>query len=62
MSNFYEDNRALFVELDEVTEAASAAMDADDMEAWAEAAGRGAEIHNELAQFRGSASEGEATE
>lgn len=47
--NAYDANRDLFEELDRVTKAASEAMDADDMDAWATHAGRGAELHKEIA-------------
>lgn len=42
--------RALFDELDAAQKAADAARAADDGAAWLEAAGRGAEIHEELAR------------
>ncbi|GGK61757.1 hypothetical protein Sme01_03620 [Sphaerisporangium melleum] len=45
--------RALFDELHETTQAAVAALAADDGEAWLAAATRGAEIHEVLAQRNG---------
>ena len=53
MSATYDANRDLFEELDRVTEAASDAMDADDMDAWSARAGRGAELYKELAERLG---------
>lgn len=49
----FADRRPLWDELDKVQKAASAALAADDWQAWAEAAGRGAEIHEELARIQG---------
>ncbi|MGI5414258.1 hypothetical protein [Actinomadura luteofluorescens] len=51
--NVYEANRALFEELDRETNAASAAMDADDMDAWNTHAGRAAELHKQIAERLG---------
>jgi hypothetical protein len=51
--NAYEANRALFEELDHETKAASAAMDADDMDAWNAHAGRAAEIYQQIAERLG---------
>lgn len=48
--NAYEANRPLFEELDREFKAASAAMAADDMDAWATHAGRGAELYKQIAQ------------
>jgi hypothetical protein len=48
-----DEQRALFDELDKTYKAASAALAADDMQTWAEHAGRGAEIHEELARRNG---------
>lgn len=45
-----ESLRPLFDELDGETKAAFAAMQANDMDAWAQHAGRGAQIHEELAR------------
>ena len=52
-ANAYDANRALFEELDRETAAASEAMDADDMDAWATHAARGAELHKEIAERLG---------
>lgn len=41
--------RALFDDLDASVQGARAALEASDMQAWAEHAGRGAEIHEALA-------------
>lgn len=53
MTNAYEANRELFEELDRVSEAASEAMAAGDMDAWATHAGRGAELYEEIAERLG---------
>jgi hypothetical protein len=45
--------RPLWDELDEVQAAASAALEADDMQAWLDQAGRGAELQEEIAEELG---------
>jgi hypothetical protein len=51
--NVYEANRTLFEELDREIKAASAAMDADDMDAWATHASRVAELFRKIAEALG---------
>lgn len=45
--------RPLWDALDEAQKAASTALAADDWQAWAEAAGRGAELHEEITRRMG---------
>ncbi|HEX5568539.1 MAG TPA: hypothetical protein VFY14_16715 [Streptomyces sp.] len=51
--NAYEANRALFEELGRETQAAHTALEADDWDAWATHAGRGAELHKQIAERLG---------
>jgi hypothetical protein len=48
-----EELRPLFDNLDREQTAARTALDANDMQAWAEHAARGAEIHEEIARRAG---------